>query len=134
MEPNEIWQQAVAGTVGGGALVMLIFKVLSFIRKEQEGQNSSIATSAQFKMLQEQITQNHADTVDLRAVVNVMDKTIHKQQRTITRLEMLLRQFSGLVREKEIEIPNYMQEELDQLITAGEDRMAAEMKRRETDI
>jgi hypothetical protein len=119
--------------MGGGALVMLIFKILSFIRKEQEGQSSSVATGAQFKMLQEQISQNHSDFVDLKAVVNVMDKTIHKQQRTITRMEMLLRQFTGLVKEQGIEVPDYMQEELDELITASEDRSRNEQNRRNTD-
>lgn len=122
IEPNEIWQQAVAGTVGGGAAVMLIFKVLSFIRKEQEGQSSSIATTAQFKSLQDQVSQNHTDIIELRAQMAIMDKTIHKQQRTITRLEMLVRQFSGLVRENGIGIPVYMQHELNDLLESDPDR------------
>jgi hypothetical protein len=45
-----------------------------------------------------------------------MDKVIHAQQRTVTRMEMLLRQFSSLVQSHGIDVPVYMQAELEVLI------------------
>lgn len=122
MNELAIWQQALGGSLGAGALIVAVMKAITFFRKEQESQAGIGATTAQFKALQEQITQAQVDIAALRTLVGEMDKTIHKQQRTITRMEMLLRQFSSLVQEKGITVPAHMQAELDALIVSNEER------------
>ena len=124
MSELELWQQAGLGTASGVGGVMLLFKLISFIKKEQESQAGTSATAAQFKVLQEQIGQNHGDILLLREQMNKMDITIHKQQRTIPRMEMLLRQFSGPVSQKGIEVPTFMQAELEELIVPDVERQA----------
>ena len=54
-----------------------------------------------------------------------MDRKLHMQQRTMTRMEMLLRQFSGLVQEHGTPVPAYMQKELMELIESDSDRHAS---------
>ena len=120
----DIWQQAGLGTIGGAGFVMLLFKVLTFVRKEQETQAGVGATTAQFKALQDQINQCNADNTLLRAEFNAMDRKLHTQQRTITRMEMLLRQFSTLVQEHGTPVPTHMQTELADLIKSGDEKMA----------
>lgn len=80
------------------------------------------AQAAQFEALQEAIKINRQETIELRASFHIIDRKLHIQQRTITRMEMLLRQFSGLVQQHGIEVPAYMQSELEALIDSDQDR------------
>ena len=80
------------------------------------------ANTAQFANLQAAIKSQREEMIELRAAFHLMDRKIHVQQRTITRMEMLLRQFSGLVQEHGIAVPAYMQGELIALIDADQDR------------
>ena len=113
---TDIWQILGLGIAGLSGAVMLIFKVLSVVRKEQEGQASSIATKSQFDLLQSQIRACQADNTLLREQFNLMDVKLHRQQTKLTRTEMLLRQFCGLVRDHGIPIPRHMLDELADLI------------------
>ena len=74
------------------------------------------AQISQFKAMQDAIEANRKDMVIIRMQQERMSAQIHKQQTKLTRMEMLLRQFSGLVREHGIEVPKFMQDELDDLI------------------
>ena len=69
-----------------------------------------------------------AESAEFRAQLALFERRLHPQQRTITRMEMLLRQFSGLVREHGIQIPPYMQKELDELIEADVDRNTSDAR------
>jgi chromosome segregation ATPase len=60
------------------------------------------------------------ETAELRHEFARMDRVIHSQQRTIVRMELLLRQFSKLVQELGIKVPNHMQTELDDLMVDSE--------------
>jgi len=80
------------------------------------------AQTTQFSILQDAIKSNKEELIELRAAFLVMDKTIHRQQRTMTRMEMLLRQFSSLVSSKGITVPEHMQAELDELISSDAER------------
>jgi hypothetical protein len=140
----ELWEKAALGTTGAAGAVMLLFKAMSFIKKEQAGQAGDGAIAAQFKALQDQITQCqadnkalHEDNKMLHREFNRMSTTIHKQQTKLTRMEMLLRQFSGLVQTNGTPVPVYMQDELDDLIVAESEKAALVgeelMSRRSTD-
>jgi hypothetical protein len=59
-----------------------------------------------------------------------MDKVIHAQQRTVTRMEMLLRQFSSLVQSHGIDVPIYMQAELEVLIVPSADIVGYDDRRK----
>lgn len=135
MSELDLLEKAVLGTGGAAGVVLLLFKLISFIKKEQVGQAGDSAAVTQFKALQEQIAQCQRDNTELRAQFNIMDKKLHTQQRTITRMEMLLRQFSGLVQEHGIPVPAYMQSELEDLISPNEDKPVASTanNRRSTD-
>ena len=74
------------------------------------------ALISQIKSMQESIERNRKDMVIIAMQQERMSAQIHKQQTKLTRMEMLLRQFSGLVREHGIEVPKFMQDELDDLI------------------
>jgi hypothetical protein len=82
---------------------------------------SSEAQTSQYKLLRESIESNKSEIIELRAAFQMMDRKLHVQQRTITRMEMLLRQFSGLVSQNGIPVPKYMQEELEALIESDVD-------------
>jgi hypothetical protein len=83
---------------------------------------SDDAQTTQYKLLQDAILGNKNELVELRAAFAMMDRKLHVQQRTITRMEMLLRQFSGLVSQNGIPVPAYMQSELEALIESDIDR------------
>lgn len=74
------------------------------------------AQISQIKSMQEAIERNRKDMVVISMQQERMSAQIHKQQTKLTRMEMLLRQFSGLVRQHGIEVPKFMQDELDDLI------------------
>ena len=74
------------------------------------------AQISQLKAMQEAIERNRKDMVVISMQQERMSAQIHKQQTKLTRMEMLLRQFSALVREHGITVPKFMQDELDDLI------------------
>jgi len=107
----------VAG--GAGVLAMItiaIAKGISFLRAEQSAQNGSAANAEGFKTLRLQIEALQADNVLLRKEFHLMDTKLHRQQTKLTRTEMLVRQFMGLVKEHGVTVPSYMQEELDDIL------------------
>lgn len=77
---------------------------------------SAAAVETQFKALREQLATQQQEIKELRVEVTRMDVIIHRQQTKLTRTEMLLRQFTGLVRQHGIQVPDYMQEEVDDLL------------------
>ena len=118
--------------VGGAIAAAVIAVYLAFQKylvlrsKDTTIKTSESAITEQFKVLQEALEANRKEaaearreTAELRLEFSRMDRTIHGQQRTITRMEMLLRQFAGLVQESGIKIPPYMQDELQVLIVPG---------------
>jgi uncharacterized protein HemX len=115
-----------AQVLGGGGLVgfgvWYLQKTMTMWRAEGAQQAKAQAEAEQFKNLQEAIAANNKDMAELRAQFAIMDRKIHTQQRTITRMEMLLRQFSGLVRQHGTPVPDYMQEELESLIDSDIER------------
>ena len=74
------------------------------------------AQISQLKSMQDAIERNRKDMVVISMQQERMSMQIHKQQTKLTRMEMLLRQFSALVREHGIAVPKFMQDELDDLI------------------
>ena len=136
MSEFDLMDKAFLGTGGAAAGVWLLFKMMSFIKKEQTGQAADGAFTEQFKALKEQINQCNLDNHALRAQFTLMDAKIHKQQRTITRMEMLLRQFSTLMQDNLVPVPKHMTEELESLIITTEQKQAAVdefQRRRSTD-
>lgn len=83
---------------------------------------SDTAQISQIKAMQEAIDANRKDMVVIRMQQERMDQKIHKQQTKLTRMEMLLRQFSSLVSEHGIEVPKFMQDELNDLIRDKDER------------
>jgi len=122
MNWDEIVKSIGALGVGLGAAAFGYQKYSVTKKKDDTTIASSDAQIAQFKVLQDAITSNKEELTELRAAFLMMDKTIHRQQRTITRMEMLLRQFSGLVSQNGIPVPPYMQEELEKLIESDIER------------
>jgi hypothetical protein len=117
----DISEKALGGAGALGAAVFMLQKMITFWRREDTAQASTAAATEQFKSLQDSIKANREELIELRASFNIMDKKIHVQQRTITRMEMLLRLFSGLVQEKGIDVPTHMKAELEDLIEADAD-------------
>jgi chromosome segregation ATPase len=96
--------------------------------KDATATAGELAATSQFQSMQDAIEANRIEaaqarreTAELRLEFSRMDKTIHSQQRTITRMEMLLRQFSGLVQQHGITVPEYMKGELADLIVPGDE-------------
>ena len=118
--------KAFLGGGGAGLIVWGLSKMLTSWKQDAATQAGSNATVAQFKALQEQIEACQRDAIEFRAQFNIMDKKIHVQQRTITRMEMLLRQFSSLVQTKGIDVPELMSAELSALIDSDIERAQTE--------
>ena len=119
------------GAGGLAAAAIVLQKAISFFRAEQAAQNISAAQSANFDTLREQIKALQADNVELRKEFHLMDAKLHRQQTKLTRTEMLVRQFVGLVREHGTPVPEYMQAELDDLLS--QDR-SPETRTRASDV
>jgi hypothetical protein len=116
----------------GGGLGAVAFGYQKF-RKDNASTSTAVAqegaNTKQFQALQDAITASQVfsqtlqrEIIELRAVVQVMDRKVHVQQRQMTRMEMLLRQFSGLVQENGVTVPPHMQKELEDLIESDSDR------------
>ena len=116
---------------GTGLLGIALYtgrKMFTFWQAEGATRAGSSAIEAQFKSLQESIKSAQVEAAEFRAQLAIFDRKLHSQQRTITRMEMLLRQFSSLVREHGIAVPPYMQKELDELIEADVDRNTSDAR------
>ena len=130
MTPNDIVQiiGALIASIGG---ILFTYQRYTVMRtKELTIQASESAIKSQFQNLRDAIEDNRKEahdarheatlareeTAELRHEFARMDKLIHVQQRTITRMELLLRQFSKLVQQNGIDVPSHMQEELEDLI------------------
>lgn len=122
MSSDDLIKAIAALGAGLGAIVYGYQKYNVTRKKDETTVAGEEAQIAQFKALQEAINNNRAETIELRAAFQIMDRKLHVQQRTITRMEMLLRQFSGLVSQNGIPVPGYMQEELEALIESDIDR------------
>lgn len=122
MSGDDFIKAIAALGAGLGAIVYGYQKYSVSRKKDQTTVASEEAQIAQFKLLQDSINSNRSELIELRAAFQIMDRKLHVQQRTITRMEMLLRQFSGLVSQNGIAVPGYMQAELEALIEADVDR------------
>jgi Flp pilus assembly protein TadB len=112
--------------VGGMASLTLAYQRYSVTRKKDATEVASeSAKTAQYELLEASIKRNDERIRDLTVEFNAMDRKLHRQQRTITRMEMLLRQFSGLVSQNGMTVPAWMQAELDELIEADADIRAS---------
>lgn len=98
----------------------------------QSKKNVSIAGDdaqiAQMLSIKAYIDSAKIEAAEFRAQLAIFDRKLHHQQRTITRMEMLLRQFSSLVRDHGITVPPHMQKELDELIEADVDRHTSDSR------
>lgn len=118
MNSDDILKTILALGTGLGALAFGYQKYAVAQSKKDLSVAGDEALISQIKSMQEAIERNRKDMVLIAMQVERMSAQIHKQQTKLTRMEMLLRQFSGLVRQHGIEVPKYMQDELDDLIKA----------------
>ena len=116
MDNWDLSNKVAAGAGLLGLIAVALQKAISFFRAEQANQSSSAANAENFKTLRLQIEALQADNVELRKEFHLMDAKLHRQQTKLTRTEMLVRQFVGLVREHGTPVPAYMQAELDDLL------------------
>jgi hypothetical protein len=130
MNANELTQAIGALVVAIGGLTFAYQRYSIMRSKDRTERANDAASVSQFKSLQDAIEYNRLEaaearkeTAALRLEFSRMDKTIHNQQRTITRMEMLIRQFTSLVEQHGIPVPIYMTSELKDLIIPGEELM-----------
>ena len=120
---DDILKAILALGTGLGAIVFGYHKFSVDNSRKDTAVAQEAANTSQFKALQDAINAQREETIELRAQFYIMDRKIHVQQRTMTRMEMLIRQFSGLVQEHGIPVPDFMQSELTALIESDVDRM-----------
>jgi len=126
---DDIIKAVLAIGTGLGAITFGYQKYSVSRKKDQTEVASEKAKASQYELLHDAINSNKSELIELRAAFTMMDRKLHVQQRTITRMEMLLRQFSGLVSQNGIPVPQYMQEELEVLIENDSDRTDASFSR-----
>lgn len=109
-----------AAVTGGSALALVL---AGFARKFymdwMKGRPEAAAANAmdaQFKVLREQLTELQEDNKLLRLEFNKMDLKLHRQQTKLTRTEMLVRQFISLAKSWGKEVPDFMRDEINELI------------------
>jgi hypothetical protein len=109
--------KTVLGTAGALTAAFLGYQQYA-VRRAKDGTTKAeeFATTEVFTSLQTMVEFHTKELTAVRLEMQRMDTTIHKQQRTITRMEMLLRQFTSLVKEHGIAVPEFMQSELDELV------------------
>ena len=122
MNGDDLIKAALVLGTGLGAIVYGYQKFSVTRKKDATSVASEEAQTAQYKLLEDSIISNRQELVELRAAFQQMDRKLHVQQRTITRMEMLLRQFSGLVSQNGIAVPKDRQDELEALIESDIDR------------
>jgi len=126
---DDIIKAVLAIGTGLGAITFGYQKYSVSRKKDATEVASEKAQTSQYELLHDAINSNKSELIELRAAFTMMDRKLHVQQRTITRMEMLLRQFSGLVSQNGIPVPQYMQEELEALIENDSDRTDASFSR-----
>ena len=84
--------------------------------KDQTIIAGSEAITAQFMTLEAAIKANHSETLQIREEVLRMERVIHGQQRTITRMEMLIRGLVHTVKTQGHPLPAHLEAELNELI------------------
>ena len=122
MNPDSIIAAILALGTGLGAIAFGYQKFAVTQSKKDVAVASGDTSIAHMLSIKESIEAFKRDASEFRAQLAIFDRKLHQQQRTITRMEMLLRQFSGLVRQHGIEVPGYMQTELEALIESDLDR------------
>ena len=120
MDYTLLIQQLGAVAAGATAIYLAIQKYLVVRSKDETTKAGESANTAHFQSLHDAIATMRIEHNLLRDEFAKMDAKLHKQQRTITRMEMLLRQFSGLVQQHGISVPSYMERELKDLIVDNE--------------
>jgi hypothetical protein len=118
MNSDDLLKAVLALGTGLGALAFGYQKYAVGQSKKDLSVAGDGAQISQIKSMQEAIERNRKDMVLISMQQERMSAQIHKQQTKLTRMEMLLRQFSSLVRQHGIEVPKFMQDELDDLIKA----------------
>lgn len=117
----DISEQVLGGTGVLAGLAYSVQKMMTFWRNESNNQASAAATTANYESLRKQIEAMQVDNNQLRQSFNEMDLKLHRQQTKLTRTEMLVRQFVGLMRQHGTPIPEFMQAELNDLIKDDRD-------------
>lgn len=125
INPQDLITAALALGTGLGAVAYGWQKYEVSRKKDGTAVANEQAQTAQYRVLEDSIMSNKTELIELRAAFAIMDRKLHVQQRTITRMEMLLRQYAGLISQHGISVPKYMQDELEALIDADADRSAA---------
>ncbi len=128
MDYEKLIQAIIALGAGAGALAFGYQKYAVNQSKKALVVAGDETQIAQMLSIRASIEASKLESAEFRAQLAIFDRKLHQQQRTITRMEMLLRQFSGLVREHGIEVPPYMQKELDELIEADTDRNTSDAR------
>lgn len=123
MEVNVDTQTVAGGAAASVLAIAGLRKLYLDWMKSRPEVASANAVEAQFKSLRAQIEAQDAriQTQDqkismLTSELARQDGVIHKQQQKVTRTEMLLRQFVGLVQDHGTPVPSYMQKEVDDLL------------------
>jgi hypothetical protein len=112
----DISEQVLGGTGVLAGAAYFVQKMMTFWKNEANNQASAAATTANYESLRKQIEAVQVDNSLLRHAFNEMDIKLHRQQTKLTRTEMLVRQFVGLMRQHGTPIPEFMQAELNDLI------------------
>ena len=128
MNPDDIIKAVLALGTGLGAIAFGYQRYAVNQSKKGVLVASDDAQISQMLSIKAYIESSKTEAAEFRAQLAIFDRKLHQQQRTITRMEMLLRQFSSLVREHGIQIPPYMQKELDELIEADVDRHTSDAR------
>lgn len=123
MNTDDLLKAILALGTGLGAIAFGYQRYAVAQSKKDVSVASDIAQISQIRSMQDAIEANRQDMVVIRMQQERMNMQIHKQQTKLTRMEMLLRQFSSLVREHGIEVPKYMRDELDDLIRQDDERV-----------
>lgn len=133
----DISEKVLGGTCLTAIAAFVVQKMMTSWRSDSSNRAGAAATEAQFVSLRNQIkAQDERIAVQdskismLLVEMQRQDVVIHKQQTKVTRMEVLLRQFVGLMQEHSITVPGYMQTELDELVKVDRDPNA---KTRESD-
>lgn len=116
IDPNTIYALAGGSVLGLAGLRKLYLEWM----KQRPEVAAADAIQKQIESLKETLETQRAEIKELRAEVGRMDVVIHRQQTKLTRTEMLVRQFVGLVKENGITVPGFMQDELDDLLKPDE--------------
>ena len=123
MNGDDIIKAVLALGTGLGTIVYGWQKYQVSKKKDDTVVANEQAQTAQYKLLADSIQSNKTELIELRAAFLIIDRKLHVQQRTITRMEMLLRQYAGLISQHGITVPKYMQDELEELIESDVDRL-----------